>query len=195
MIKHNIRVFTSSIIGLAFLTYAIIFFFTQNLDNINFNKALNHISTTITINFFLWSIFIKWAWKFNFFHPWLVQIPNLEGNWKGFLNSNWEGSNPAPIPIEVKINQSFLNIQVVIKTNEMRSYSFGAAFDIDKERGYEQLVYSYLSTPDTGIRNRSEIHYGTALLNFEGTNIDLLKGEYWTSRKTTGAIELRRIKD
>ena len=50
MVTYNIRVFAFAILGLAFVTYAIIFLSTQNLDSIDFNKALTHISTTISIN-------------------------------------------------------------------------------------------------------------------------------------------------
>lgn len=194
MVKHNIRTFAFSIIGLAFIVYAIIFLITQNLENIDLNKAITHISTTITINILLWTIFIKWAWKFKIFYPWLVQTPNLSGNWNGFLKSNWEGGRLEHIPTEVIIKQSFLHIQVMIKTGESRSYSVGGSFDIDEERGFQQLFYSYLNTPKAGVRNRSEIHYGTTLLNFEGFNVDTLEGEYWTSRETTGEIKLSKDK-
>lgn len=194
MVKHNIRTFAFSIIGLAFIVYAIIFLITQNLENIDLNKAITHISTTITINILLWTIFIKWAWKFKIFYPWLVQTPNLSGNWNGFLKSNWEGGRLEPIPTEVIIKQSFLHIQVIIKTGESRSYSVGGSFDIDEERGFQQLFYSYLNTPKAGVRNRSEIHYGTTLLNFEGFNVDTIEGEYWTSRETTGEIKLSKDK-
>ncbi len=195
MIKYNIRTFAFSIIGLAFFVYAVLFLITQNLESIDFNKALTHISTTITINILLWVIFIKWAWKLKIFYPWLVQTPDLSGKWEGTLKSNWDGTQEEPIKTEVAISQSFLHIQVIIKTMESRSYSIGASFDIDEERGYQQLFYSYLNTPKAGVRNRSEIHYGTTLLNFEGFNVNTLEGEYWTSRKTTGEIELKKIKE
>lgn len=192
MIKYNIRTFAFSIIGLAFIVYVIIFLITQDLRNIDLTKAITHISTTITVNILLWTIFIKWVWKFKIFYPWLVQTPDLSGKWKGFLKSNWQDGKLDPIPTEVTIKQSFLHIQVIIKTGESRSYSVGASFDIDEERGYQQLFYSYLNTPKAGVRNRSEIHYGTTLLNFEGFKVDKLEGEYWTSRETTGEIQLTK---
>ncbi|WP_419776789.1 hypothetical protein [Malaciobacter marinus] len=195
MIKHNIRTFAFSIIGLAFFVYAVLFLITQNLESIDFHKALTHISTTITINILLWVIFIKWAWKLKIFYPWLVQVPDLSGKWEGTLKSNWDGTPQEAIKTEVAISQSFLHIQVIIKTGESRSYSIGTSFDIDEERGYQQLFYSYLNTPKASVRNRSEIHYGTTLLNFEGFNVNTLEGEYWTSRKTTGEIELKKIKE
>lgn len=192
MVKHNIRIFAFAILGLAFIVYAIIFALTQNFESIDFHKAITHVSTTISINIIIWMIFIAWAWKWKIFYPWLVSFPNLSGNWEGTIKSNWKKMEIEPIPIEVSITQNFFNIQVRIKTNESRSYSIGASFDIDNERGFQQLFYTYLNTPKAGVRERSEIHYGSTILNFDGFNVTKMDGEYWTDRETTGEIKLKR---
>lgn len=192
MVTYNIRVFAFTILGLAFGTYIIIFLATQNLESIDFNKAMTHISTTISINVVIWILFINWGWKWKIFYPWLVPFPNLSGDWEGHLKSNWKEKTLDPIPTEVTINQTFFNVQVRIKTNESRSYSIGASFDIDKDRGLQQLVYSYMNTPKPGVRDRSEIHYGSTLLNFDGFKIVEMEGQYWTDRETTGEIILKR---
>lgn len=193
MISHNVRAFAFTILGLAFGTYILIFLITQDLSSIDFNKALSHISTTISINIVFWIVFIKWLWKLKLFYPWLVQIPNLSGKWKGTIISNWNEGNRDPIPMEITIDQTFLNVQVRIKTAESRSFSIAASFDIDKDRGQQQLFYSYLNTPKASVRDRSEIHYGSALLVFEGFEVNEMEGEYWTSRETTGEIHLKRV--
>ena len=192
MVKHNIRIFAFAILGLAFIVYAIIFLLTQKLNSIDFHKAIFHVSTTISINIIIWMIFIGWAWKWKIFYPWLVPFPNLSGEWEGFIKSNWKDKELDPIPTEVTITQNFFNIQVKIKTKESRSYSIGATFDIDFERGYQQLFYNYLNTPKAGVRDRSEIHYGSTMLNFDGYKITIMEGEYWTDRKTTGEVTLTR---
>jgi hypothetical protein len=192
MVKHNIRIFAFAILGLAFIVYAIIFTLTQNFDSIDFHKAITHVSTTISINIIIWMIFIAWAWKLKIFYPWLVPFPNLSGDWEGTIKSNWKEKELEPIPIEVSITQNFFNIQVRIKTNESRSYSIGASFDIDNERGFQQLFYTYLNTPKAGVRERSEIHYGSTILNFNGFKVTKMDGEYWTDRETTGEITLTK---
>lgn len=194
MVKHNIRIFAFSIIGLAFAVYLIIFLITQDLESLDLNKALTHISTTISINIGIWTVFILWAWKWRIFYPWLVQTPNLSGNWKGKIKSNWDGGKSKPISTEIDIKQDFFNITVKINTEESMSHSISSSFNIDKDRGYQQLFYSYLNTPKAGIRDRSAIHYGSVLLNFDGFKVSKLSGEYWTSRETTGEIELKRKK-
>ncbi|KAF3978734.1 MAG: hypothetical protein HFP77_00375 [Methylococcales symbiont of Iophon sp. n. MRB-2018] len=192
MIAHNIRSFAFTILGLAFGTYAAIFILTQDLSSIDFPKAVSHISTTISINIIFWVVFIKWLWKLKIFYPWLVQAPDLSGNWEGVIKSNWGSGEVEPIPVNVVISQTFLNVQVSMKTEESRSFSVGASFDIDKERGQQQLFYSYLNTPKSGVRDRSQIHYGSTLLIFDGFNVVEMEGEYWTSRETTGEIRLKR---
>ncbi len=192
MIKYNIRIFAFTILSLAFVTYIVIFLITQDLASIDFNIALKHISTTISINVVIWTIFIKWCWKWKIFYPWLVPFPDLSGDWEGELKSNWKEKSLDPIPTEVTIIQSFFNVQVKIKTNESRSYSIGASFDIDKDRGLEQIVYSYMNTPKAGVRDRSEIHYGSTILNFDGFIVNEMEGQYWTDRETTGEIKLKR---
>jgi hypothetical protein len=192
MVKHNIRIFAFAILGLAFIVYATIFLLTQNLNSIDFHKAITHVSTTISINIILWMIFIAWAWKWKIFYPWLVPFPNLSGDWEGTIKSNWKEKELEPIPIEVSITQNFFNVQVRIKTKESRSYSIGASFDIDNERGFQQLFYTYLNTPKAGVRERSEIHYGSTILNFDGFKVTKMDGEYWTDRETTGEITLTK---
>jgi hypothetical protein len=192
MVKHNIRIFAFAILGLAFIVYSIIFLLTQNLDSIDFHKAITHVSTTISINIILWMIFIVRGWKLKIFYPWLVPFPNLSGDWEGTIMSNWKEKELEPIPIEVSITQNFLNVQVRIKTKESRSYSIGASFDIDNERGFQQLFYTYLNTPKAGVRERSEIHYGSTILNFDGFKVTKMDGEYWTDRETTGEITLTK---
>jgi hypothetical protein len=192
MATYNIRVFAFTILGLAFLTYGIIFLSTQNLDSIDFNKAFNHIFATISINVVLWTLFIKWAWKWKIFYPWLVPFPNLSGEWDGKLKPNWKEQSLEPILAEIYITQTFFNVQVKIKTNESRSHSIGASFDIEKDRGLEQLIYSYTNTPKPSVRDRSEIHYGSTLLTFEGFKVSEMEGQYWTDRETTGEIKMKR---
>lgn len=192
MVKRNLRIFAFAILGLAFFVYAIIFTLTQSFENIDLHKAITHVSTTISINIILWMIFIAWAWKLRIFYPWLVPYPNLSGNWEGTIKSNWKEKEGEFIPIEVSIAQNFFIIQVRIKTKESRSYSIGASFDIDSERGFQQLFYTYLNTPKSGVRARSAIHYGSTILNFEGFKVTNMDGEYWTDRETTGEITLAK---
>ncbi|QTE21094.1 hypothetical protein [Polaribacter cellanae] len=185
MIKYNIRVFAYAILGLGIITFLVIFLFISK-------DLLSSFSSAVAFNIIIWTLFINWAWKFKIFYPWLVPFPNLSGKWEGELISNWDNKSLDPIPTKVIINQTFFNVQVQIQTGESKSFSTGASFDIDTDRGLQQLFYSYLNTPKPSVRERSEIHYGTTRLEFKGFKVDELEGEYWTSRETTGELHLKR---
>lgn len=186
MVKYNIRVFAYAILGLGIITFILLFLYTKD--------TLSAFSSTISINIILWMIFTNWAWKFKVFYPWLIPFPNLSGDWEGHLISSYlkDGKPLDPIPTKVNISQTFFNVQVRIQTGESKSFSTGASFDIDSERGLQQLFYSYLNTPKPSVRDRSEIHYGTTRLEFKSFKVNELEGEYWTSRKTTGELHLKR---
>jgi hypothetical protein len=192
MINYNIRSYATAILGVAFTIYILLFLITQNLSSIDFEKAVSLVSTTISINIIIWSIFIKWGWKWKIFYPWLVPFPDISGEWEGIIKSNLKNNDIEEIHSEVTIRQSFFNVLVKVKTGESKSYSIGSSFDIDKDRGFQQLFYSYLNTPKSGVRNRSEIHYGSTILNFDGFIVTKMEGEYWTSRETTGEIILKK---
>lgn len=162
-------------------------------NNLSFSKLENiwkDITTTITIVSIICTFFVSWAWKWRIFQGWLVPFPCLSGSWTGEIISTYE-STSSEIPIQVEIKHHFFNIQIKIKTNESSSISTCGSFDIDEDRGLKQLLYSYQNNPKAAVRNRSEIHYGTARLEISN-DAKTLEGEYWTSRKTTGDIKLNK---
>ena len=192
MIRYNLRTYAFVILGLAFLVYVSLFVYHQDLKAVNYEQAISDIFKAISINAFVWLVFVNWGWKCKIFYPWLVPFPNLSGKWNGHLKSNWKNKSLEPIATTVDIKQTFFNIQVKIKTGESKSHSISASFDIDKERGMQRLIYSYLNTPKSSVRGRSEIHFGTTLLEFDGFKVSEMEGEYWTDRETTGEITLNK---
>lgn len=130
MIKYNLRTYAYAIIGLAFVTYAIIFIIRQDLSSIDFKLAIKDIPFAITTNLIIWIVFIKWLWKWKFFHGWLVPFPNLNGEWEGEIISNWKGAQ-NPTSTKISITQTFLHITVKMKTGKSESVSIATSFDID----------------------------------------------------------------
>jgi hypothetical protein len=110
------------------------------------------------------------------------------------LQTTWvdpkTGKVPSPIPLVLVIKQSFDFVSCVMYTQESSSFSNAAQISEDDESGIYSLSYNYTNKPDASIRGRSAIHDGAALLTFAKSPKKILKGEYWTSRKTTGSIEL-----
>lgn len=153
--------------------------------------------TAVGITGTILPIFTYWGWKFSIFQKWLVNVPYIEGTWKGKCNSNWvdptTGATPPPIEMYLVIKQTLLTIHCTVFTVESTSQSISASFCIDSIGGSRCLTYTFRNRPEINIRHRSQIHEGTALFDIIGSPANLLKGEYWTNRKTTGTIQLNFI--
>lgn len=149
---------------------------------------------TLPIVTFIVVLFATYGWQLRIFRGWLVPFPNLNGTWDGTIESTWidpaTSKGLGQIPTTLRIKQSFLRISCVMQTGEMVSRSFLAGFWIDPDEQIRKLGYSYSSQPGLSIQHRSPPHEGTALLDIMGEPPRELRGAYWTTRKTTGAILL-----
>lgn len=80
------------------------------------------------------------------------------------------------------VKQTLLSVHITMVSDESKSNSLSAS--IDEIMGEKKLVYCYLNTPKSEYRERSEIHFGTAMLSLD--NPKVLEGQYYTDRETSG---------
>lgn len=175
------------LIGIVIITCIFKFLITER-DEMNIAFAIDCFSTSVTICTLVSILFCSYLWKLKFFKSWFVQIPNLNGTWKGTLISTWEGSNPIDITLEIK--QSLFKISCVMITSESKSESISCDYIIDEDNQKNKLTYIYINKPKSIHRDRSAIHYGSVILEIDKNT---LNGSYWTDRKTIGDIELIRL--
>jgi hypothetical protein len=157
-------------------------------------EAVKKLPEVVTIYVILSLVFTTWLWRLQLFHGWLVPYPDLEGTWAGTLQSTWKDPSTnqlkPPIPILLVIKQSFSTISCVMHSRESTSYSNAAQLSKDDDRGMIRLSYNYTNRPRATVRDRSEIHDGAAILSLIRKPEQALAGEYWTSRKTTGDLQV-----
>ncbi|MEQ8819806.1 MAG: hypothetical protein RLY93_06145 [Sumerlaeia bacterium] len=149
---------------------------------------------SVPIALVLWGLFVKWGWKWKIFSGWLVPFPCLDGTWHGTIQTTWQdprtGKSPGPIPVILTIKQSFHRISLVMRTKEMTSRSYLADFWLDGDEQVSTLGYVYTSEPSLKVADRSQPHHGTMVFEILGNTANELKGKYWTTRKTTGEVNL-----
>ncbi|MFA6909051.1 MAG: hypothetical protein WC289_04160 [Patescibacteria group bacterium] len=156
-------------------------------------EAIKLLPDVISIYVLLYLAFNKWMWRWRMFGGWLVTVPDLQGTWKGQLKTTWTESNivaSLPIEIYVTIRQTLHEIHVSSFTKESVSHSDASALCIDLDKGQRILTYTYGNIPQSGVRDRSEIHFGAARLRIVLSPNKRLEGEYWTDRKSTGHLIL-----
>lgn len=152
--------------------------------------------TVVAIDSAVVGVFVKWMWKWQLFHPWLVPFPDLSGAWKGEIRSNYNETasreTHTPISATLSVRQTFIEISCVMETAEMRSASALCAFDIVPDQQQRQLAYIYCSRPKLSLIEKSAMHDGAAVFDIAGEPATRLSGRYWTTRGTSGDIEFRR---
>lgn len=182
-----------SIGGVSFLSSLIILKIANNLvDYINNLPYINNIPYIPQIATFgivfvgLFYLFDRYLWKISIAGLKLSKIPNLSGDWKGYLKTSHENEE---IDIIVNIKQTWSSIIIVLKTENSKSKSDVALILLSKSR----LVYQYFNEPSFSSPEALNKHYGTALLDYEEN--DILEGYYFTDRdrKNYGDIHLEKI--
>jgi hypothetical protein len=160
--------------------------------------AFKVLPTALTVVFVLVALFSRWGWKWAFLHDWFVRAPVLEGTWTGEIHSTWKdgkGRTIRPIAAKLSVRQTLWRTSCTMETNEMTSRSLAASFFSDPDSGEVRLTYSYLSVPVATVRDRSPITMGAAVLEWSGAKPQVVRGNYWTDRRTTGRLEFRRTGD
>ena len=162
-------------------------------------ESIKKLPDVVTIYVIFAFLFTKWAWRCPIFRKWLVPFPDLQGTWKGRIESTWvhpeTGQKTPPRDVVIAIKQTFSAISCSMYTDESDSYSTTAQIHEDDESGAYRLSYNYTNRPRATVRDRSTIHDGAAILKIILSPEKKLEGEYWTSRKTTGDISVKFISD
>ena len=138
-------------------------------------------------------LFDKWAWKWPIFRGWLVKRPDIDGVWKGEIQSDWidpeTGKGIPTIDCFVVVRQTASKLSIRLLTKESRSETVSSGIEVCGDDTFE-ITCAYRNKPKSMYRYRSEVHYGAMLLPADTARPKRLEGEYWTDRKTTGQMVL-----
>jgi len=148
------------------------------INDFSLYDMFGYIGEAVGVSVILISIYEKTLWRYNPFED----TPVLKKQYKGVLRSTHDSLDRNAT---LEIQQTLLTVSVVLYTGESKSKSITAS--IENIIGEKQLTYCFLNTPNASVRDRSNIHYGTAMICIE--NVNKLSGQYFTDRKTTGDFE------
>ena len=94
----------------------------------------------------------------------------------------------------IRINQTLFATAVFSQTGESHSHSTRCYLEADRATGIYGVRYSYANRPRATVRHSSPRHDGFAWLELNiQADPNRLIGQYFTERRTTGDIELRRV--
>lgn len=127
-------------------------------------------------------------------------FPDLNGTWAGTLKSTWvdpiTGNTRPPIAATITIHQELFSVHVILKTGEGKSVSSREMLEAYRATGCYRIWYAYQNDPRAEVGHRSQQHDGVAFLEVDlKAAPNRLEGRYYTSRKTSGDIEVTRKGD
>ena len=73
-------------------------------------------------------------------------------------------------------------------TEEMKSHSYSESFILETDKQIKALAYIYKSEPRILLTEQSRPHEGAVFFEIIETPNLMLKGYYWSTRKTTGEL-------
>lgn len=178
----------------------------QGIDQLITGKEtslLKYVSAAASIIGLIGVATANWIWRplwrwFPKLGHWF--FPDLNGTWQGALRSTWEnpaiGESPGPIQTTITIRQTLFTTSVRQRTNESSSWSTRVISECDRDADRYRLWYSYDNKPSATVSPRSGQHEGVAWLEVSmDENPNRLLGQYYTSRKTSGDIDVQRVSD
>lgn len=115
------------------------------------------------------------------------KIPVFAKEYEGTISSSYDNKKRKAKMI---VKQTFLSIKITMKTAE--SCSDSVCESIEDQNGSLILTYTYLNKPDLKLYDRSKMHFGTA--TFRCDDLEQLKGDYYTDRKTIGTMVFKASK-
>ena len=162
---------------------------------IKFASLIVTVIGTVLVAAFNFSWRFLWS-KFPFLSK--IVFPDLNGTWTGPLQTTWKdpatGLSPGPIDTTVWIKQDLLNFSIQQQTKEFVSWSTRVFAEADKPSDRFRLWFSYDNRPHANVAYRSPEHEGVCSLEM---NVDrsksILQGQYFTSRSTSGNIQLSKV--
>lgn len=175
---------------------AVILLFTIN----SYTNALDAItlaaSGSLALNMTIFGlIYIGWRKVWGIF-PILnkVLFPDLNGTWKMTIHWEFNEHQKGVTKAHAVINQNFLQIGMDVDSNDSESETIMAKPKKDPTTGRGILYYIYLTTPKEKSKAPDKSPYrGVAILKVDLLDEGTLKGNYFTSRGSTGYYEMSRV--
>ena len=131
------------------------------VENISIYDLFGYAGEAVGLATVIMAAYERWLWRINPFET----TPALKKIYTGKIVSSYDNIER---PIESYIKQSLLSVQITMVSAESRSNSLSAS--VTGINGENSLIYHYLNTPQSKYRDRSEVHYGTAVLTIiDGT--------------------------
>jgi len=151
------------------------------------------IPSVLTFYGLFYEFFDRWLWKKTIFRRiGLVNIPNLNGKWKGFVKTSHDEFK-GELEASLKIFQTWTQIAIFQDTKTSKGSSFVATIQTKDPDGI-RLFFMYRNMPEIDADPNLHQHTGSAQLVLTPDE-KILSGDYYNcgrDRLTWGKLHFER---
>ncbi len=140
------------------------------------------VSIVTAVVFFGMILYTRVLWRVAPFNK-LHNVIDIGGRWHGHM----ELETGEHFEIETVIVQYLDDVKIKIKTNNFFNDSLVCKISVDNQGA--RLYAVYKSKPNGKVDSKSQIEYGTFIINCDE---DFLDGIFFMSNKVIGSLELYR---
>ena len=184
------------VVAVAFTATLIIFNFVvdtyfRDLDLFDQLKIVFSASTALNV---LLVLLFKCAWRPLW--RWMpvlndLLFPDLNGIWDVEIHWQWEGKN-GTVNARAEIKQSLLRLSIHLQSERSDSETLSVVPKKHPESARPHLHYLYEAHPTAGYEDDNPSHFGAAILKPDLADRNVLRGNYFTDRATSGHYVMTR---
>jgi hypothetical protein len=134
-------------------------------------------------------VYDRYIWRWSVIRRFTGR-PLLAGTWRGVVKSSYvhaDGRRAGDIRTVIRVTQTASSVTVTLFSAESTSTSQQASLTCLPD-GRWSLWWTYENTPRPSVRDRSDRHIGSAVVELGGSHGEVLVGEYFTDRMTRGEL-------
>lgn len=190
MFSSDCNEYTNLPPAFALLSIILAYLLSTLLKSLSFDYWFIDVPSVWGFYWIIKKVYSKWLWKVQILSGKIKfsKIPNLNGDWRGVLNSHNSG-NQMQIEFKAKVFQDWDKLSIILETSFSKSESSYCHMSFVSPEG-AYLTYLYVNKPKIGAPADFQIHNGLCELLIS-KNEKSMEGEYFTGRgrSTIGNIE------
>ena len=184
----------AKILSAAAVLYAAIWIILSSVYSIDDPFVVFRTAGIIELFFLIlggWGWRKLWCW-IPYLNRWF--FPDLNGQWKAKIDWVRDGKF-GHADAQVFIKQSFFKIAIEVISPNSDSETLAVIAKRDTESGRPMLHYIYMVTPKQISPAASSAYHGAALLKVDLAKNNLLSGNYFTNRASSGHFLFERFSE
>lgn len=182
------------VLSIVAVMYALVLVLTTFLFQLSFVDSVSKVFGGAVILELIIFLFVAYGWRklwssYPVLNQWVY--PDLNGEW--IASIHWKrGKDSGTKMAKAHIKQDLFRLNMELISDESESETLMVVPKKDPESSRPLLYYVYRNESKQGVEKPQPPHKGAAILKLDHSNINVLKGNYFTDRATKGHIELTR---